>query len=133
MIASVGSERTSANGRNRHLALAISFPDDKCHVDARAAAQKSRTGRHRRQRPASVFSTVAHVVRSMTSILTRVGIIIVRNYLLHRAEGLFFFETMKDKYEMRDVSIRIVFGNMIFFRFLMFRKDSSIIELFLSF
>lgn len=44
----------------------------------------------------------------MTSILTRVGIIIVRNYLLHRAEGLFFFETMKDKYEMRDVSIRIV-------------------------
>lgn len=40
----------------------------------------------------------------MTSILTRVGIIIVRNYLLYCAEGLFFFETMKDKYKMRDVS-----------------------------
>lgn len=44
----------------------------------------------------------------MTSILTRVGIIIVRNYLLYRAEGLFFFKMMEDKYKMRDVSIRIV-------------------------
>lgn len=107
MIASVGS-----NARVQTVAIAIlrslyRFP--------MINAMLTLVPRHKSHGPVVIvvndlqaFSTVAHVVRSMTSILTRVGIIIVRNYLLYRAEGLFFFKMMEDKYKMRDVSIRIV-------------------------